>query len=542
MATTDEYPRLPPFRSDVTGWAVWARLGAYVAVVAMLVSVCVQFHHRMGKTLREADEADRAYDKALAAWREDPDDPARRAKVLRIMTVVREVDRTNGAIPRWSGPVRRFWAGENIYKPLRGAGISDPLTGELLGGKTKPPKRKLTPGMSVEQITRRPIQMHPNMPFVVILLTPFAYLPLQVCVAVVNALRILALIASIFAVASAANNRRHRMDEWVVGLAVLLAAPLIISDFQHGNTNMFVLLAIAGHLWLYRKGHDFAAGAALAMAVCLKMTPALFGLYWLYQRNWRLLAGLVVTLGVAVVAVPMLAVGPARYGELTGSWLNNLILPALLKGRPFPQHVNQSLPGVFCRLLMHGNIYYNPDNVAVAGKFGYINIASLSPAAGRWILTILKAAIVAVMAWAIGWKKLARDDARRGLHYGLIVAGMLILNQRTWDHHAVILLIAYVSIWYVLAYGRFGRGVRILCLVLTAAAGVINWLMGKSLFVAMFGKDRGKEVADIVEAWGPTFLHFVLIFAVCVILLRALAAADRGEDTLFSPTRIPLRG
>ena len=542
MAEMDDNPRLPPFRSDVTGRAVWGRLAAYVAFVAMLLVVCVQYHQLMGRTLGRAEEADGAYHTALAAYRADPDDPAKRAKVLRTMTAVRVVERTKGAIPRWSGAVRQFWAGENIYKPLRGAGIGDPLTGELLPGQTPPSPPELTPGPTIEHITRRPDQMHPNMPFVVILLTPFAYLPLQVCVAAVNSLKILALVASIFAAASAANNRRHRMDEWVVGLAVLMAVPLILSDFQHGNTNLFVLAAIAVHLWLYRRGHDLAAGAALAMAVCLKMTPALFGLYWLYQRNGKLLAGLIVTLGVAAIAVPILAVGPARYGELTGSWLDNLILPALLKGRPFPQHINQSLPGVFWRLMMHGNIYYNPDDAPVAGKFDYINFLSLSPAAGRWVLTVLKAGVVAVMAWAIGWKKLPRDDARRGLHYGLIVAGMLILNQRTWDHHAVTLLIAYVGIWYALAYARIGRGVRVLCLAMTCAAGVITFLMGKSLFTALFGTDRGKEVADVVEAYGPMLLHFLLISAVCVILLRALAAADRREDTLFSPTRVPLRG
>jgi len=542
MAAMDDNPLLPPFRSDVAGRALWARLGAYVAVVAMLLTVCVQYHSRLAKLLRKAEDADQAYYKALAAWQEASDAPAELAKVQRTMEAVRNVKRTKGAIPRWTGAIRRFWAGENIYKPLRGGGVCDPLTGELLPGESTPPKPTLTPGQTIEEITRRPIQMHPNMPFVVILLTPLAQLPPQACVFAVNALRILALVASIFAVAAVANHRRHRMDEWVVGLAVLFAATLILSDFQHGNTNMFVLAAIAGHLWLYRKGHDFAGGAALAMAVCLKMTPALFGLYWLYQRNGKLLAGLVVTLAVAGIAVPMLAVGPARYGELTGSWLGNLILPALLKGRPFPHHINQSLPGVFTRVMMHGNIYYNPDDVTVAEEFGYINIVSLSPAVARVVLTILKAAVVGVMAWAIGWKKLPRDDARRGLHYGLVVAGMLILNQRTWDHHAVILLIAYVAVWYALAYARVGGGTRILCLVLTMAAGVITWVTRKGSFQALFGKDRGGDVADIFEAYGPTFVHFVLIFAVCVILLRALAAVDRREETLFSPKRIPLRG
>ncbi len=542
MTDAADSPRLP-FKFESTGrWAARARVAAWVALFAMLAAVCVQHHLRVRKNFRRARVKDRAYYKALAEHQADPDDPDKESKAVRAMKVARWAKRSKGAIPRWSTAVRQFWAGENIYRPLRGGQVSDPLTGEILPGKTKPPQAHLRLGAPVEELVRQPTRMHPNMPFVVILLTPFAYMSVQVCVAAVNALKVLALVASIFAVSSAANNGRHRMDEWVVGLAVLFAAPLIISDMQHGNTNMFVLAALAGHLWLYRRGNDLAAGAVLAMAVCLKMTPALFGVYWLYQRNWKLLAGLAVTLAVAVIAVPMLALGRVRYGELTGNWLDNLILPALLKGRPFPQHVNQSLPGVFWRLMMHGNIHYNPDDYAYAREFGYINMVSLSPAVGRWVLTVLKAAIVAVMAWAIGWKKLPRDDGRRGLHYGLVATGMLILNQRTWDHHAVILLIAYVGIWYALAYGRMSSSARITCLALTGLAGVVNWLMGKSLFVAFFGSERGKEVANIVEAYGPTFLHFVLIFAVCVVLLRALAATDRRGEALFSLKRIPLRG
>jgi len=321
---------------------------------------------------------------------------------------------------------------------------------------------------------------------------------------------------------------------------VLFALPLVISDIQHVNTNLFVLGLIAVHLWLYRRGRDAWAGAVLALAVCLKMTPVLFGLYWLYQRNWRLLGGLVAALAVMVVAVPLTVLGPGRFTELTGSWLGNLIVPGLLKAKPFPIHVNQSLPGVFCRLFMRGNIYYNPDDFAVAPRFGYINLISLPLAVGRYVLMGLKLSILAVAAWAVGWAKLPRDDARRGLHYGLVAAAMLILNQRTWDHHAVVLLVAYLAIWYVLAYGRFDRRVRVACLVMMLVAGGLNWLMGKSLFTLLAGRARGRELADIVEAYGPAFVHFVLIFVLCVVLLRALRATDRAGRTLFSSRRQPL--
>ena len=513
------------------------RTAVYVAFCLTLVIVCVQFHSRTARCLRKADKADRQYNAALAAHRANPTEQSR-LKVQALAEKVISVDRSKGAAARWAGAVRGFWAGENIYRAPAGKGLADPLTGELPAGTALPAGPAPPPfGASVEQMTQGRTVLHPNMPFVVILLTPLSQLPPQGLAMAFNMLKVLALLGAIFAAAAAVNHGRHRMGEWVVGLGVLFALPLIISDFQHGNTNVFVLAAIAGHLWLYRRGRDGAAGAMLALAVCLKMTPVLFGLYWLYQRNWRLLGGLVIGLAVMVVAVPLAALGPARYVLLTGAWLENLIFPALLRAQPYPIHINQSLGGVFWRLLMHGNIYYNPEDDVVASQFGYINFIALTPAAGRWILLGAKAAIVAVMAWAVGWRKLPRDDARRGLQWGLVLAGMLILNQRSWDHHAVILLIAHLAIWHALAYGRFARRRRIATLVWTFVAGALVWLMSKSLFIPFFGRRRGDEIADLVEAYGPTFVHFVLIFVLCVVLLRTLRAERPDGADIYAAQR-----
>ncbi|OPX23748.1 MAG: hypothetical protein B1H04_03380 [Planctomycetales bacterium 4484_123] len=547
MAVRDESPLRLPFKSELPPSLGWLEVAAWALFFAVLAGVCVQVHVKTARNLARGRRADWAYYWALGAWRRAPDDPAKRAAVLKAARAVRSVKRHKGAIPRWRSAVRQFWAGRNIYRSHATNVAADPLTGQPLPGQARPasasaPAREqwLRLGAPAEELAERPVHLHPNMPFVVILLSAFAYLPPQICLAVVNVLKIVALLGAICAAAAAVNNGRHRMDEWVVGLAVLFALPLIISDIQHVNTNLFVLGLLAVHLWLYRRGRDGWAGVVLALAVCLKMTPALFGLYWLYQRNWRLLGGLVAALAVMVVGLPLVALGPTRFTELTGSWLANLIVPGLLKARPYPIHINQSLPGVFCRLVMHGNIYHNPDDFAVAPRFGYINFLSLPLAAGRYVLMGLKLLILAVAAWAVGWAKLPRDDARRGLHYGLVAAAMLILNQRTWDHHAVVLLISYLAIWYVLAYGRFGRRRRVACLVVMLAAGALNWLMGKSLFTLLAGRARGRELADIVEAYGPAFVHFVLIFILCVVLLRALRATDRAGRTLFSSRRQPL--
>ncbi len=517
--------------------ARFLRVSTYVIIFAAIVVPCVQIQVISSRLRKKGIAADEAYVLARTAYQADPSG-ANRSAMEEAAGVVVTCKRTKGAIARWSKAVRKFWAGENIYGGLHRVG--DPLTGELLPGKTLRPDKPLAVGGSPEELRDRPLWLHPNMPFVVILLTPLAYLPVAIQVGVVSLLKLATLAGALLGAAAIVNHRRHRMGDWVIALAALMVLPLAISDIQHGNTNVFVLGAIVLHLWLYRRGRDAWAGVALALAICLKMTPALFAVYWLYQRNWRLLGWTVASLVGMAVVVPLVAMGPGSYQLMMGSWLENLVLPGLLRGAPYPEHINQSLWGVFSRVFMRGNIFYNPDDVAVAEEFGYINVLSLSPMVARVILTTLRVGILALMAWAIGWRKLPRDDARRGLHYGLIVTAMLILNQRTWDHHAVILLVAYAAAWYALAYGGFSRGCRIGCLAGVTVAALIGWVMGKSLFTALAGREAGKALAKVVEAWGPTFAHFVIMLLVTAVLLIALRRTGRRGEGVYTDKRIPL--
>lgn len=410
-----------------------------------------------------------------------------------------------GAIGRWSYAVREFWAGKNIYR-------RPDETNDDVGQK----------------------RLHPNMPFTVILLTPFAYMPVPAMALTFNVLKVAALIASLLMAAQIAGHGRRRIPDWVLGLAVLWAALLIVGDIQHGNTNSFVLFAIVLHLWLYRRGRDLGAGAALTVAICLKMTPALFVLYWLYQRNWKLLVGVVAATVLLAVVIPGAAVGPERYATVTRTWMNNLILPGLVKGAWYPIHINQSLPGVASRYFFaepspNGDIFWNPDDYEYGQhpKSGWIAVASLSEQTVKMIVRVGQVLILALMAWSIGWRKLPRDDGRRALHYGLVVTAMLLMNQRTWDHHAGILLLATVAIWQGLAYGRMSNARRWTAFLLLLAAGLCIWLSRSEavkLFAKIAGgsKDDGEHWKNMVEAYGAVFLHFVLLFAAGVVVALGL--------------------
>ena len=490
------------------GWATAARIGGYVIIFGAILTSIIQFQYLTVRNLRDAARFDSQH----------PHLTDRQAAELGLD---RPKDHA-GAIARWRTAVRQFWAGGNIYRG------QDP---------------------DAEQ----DVWLHPNMPFTVILLTPFAYLPPPAMAAVLSAAKALVLLAAFWAAVRLANHGGLRVPDWVVFLALAYAVMPIVGDIRHGNTNVFVLGAIVLHLWLYRRGRDIAAGTGLALAVCLKMTPALFVLYWLYQRNWKLLGAAAVALAVFTVVIPLGAcigiqgfhakAGVDHFATLNSTWLDNLILPGLVKASWYPIHINQSLPAVTGRYLLGpdsgnsagngGNVFWNPDDVLYslrdANKDQWINVASLPESQVKWIIRLLQFAVVGLMAWAIGWRKLPRDDGRRALHYGMVVLGILILNQRTWDHHGAILPIASLAVWYALCHGRFGRGLRWTCLLLVILAGPMIVLPGVAgaMDRLLGGTSRAaKHVADVVDAYGPRLLHYLLMLVAAALLSAALRKSE----------------
>lgn len=421
-----------------------------------------------------------------------------------------------GALGRWTVAAKNMWEGENIYHLKR------------------PAKRVVT--------TRKCVTLHPNMPFTVILLSSFVYLPWWLATATFTFVKIIVVLCSFFMISSICSHKGKKIPDWVVALGIAWALVLIVSDIQHGNTNCLSLGAIVFHLWLYRKGRDMAAGLALALAICLKMTPALFILYWLYQRNWKLLTGCFAGGAMMVVAIPSVLLGYGYAMELTGTWFDNLVLKNA-GGSWHPIHTNQSIVGTMSRYFIAdekaGNIFWDPES-GLTGSH-WITIVNLGPGITRGIIVGCQLAVVAAIAWAVGIRKLARDDGRRGLHYGMVVIGMMLLNQRTWDHHAAVILPACVAVWYAIAYGEISLRARRVLFGLLMSMGMLLWLSSGELlkkYAGMLGYEDEDFGADVLLAYGPRFWCFVIIFAVTV----ALCVLMRRQESPYADTRQTLSG
>lgn len=517
--TQTNHPRwaLPydsPLPSDPkkAGWVKIARVAAYVLLAAAMIVPVIQF--QVGTA-----DAQKKLKEKLAKVQQSPKAPTEPIKT------------TKGAFGRWRKACRQYWDGENIYRLPTQPG--QPV-----------PQRRHVEGDDIDFSGE--VYLHPNTQLTVILLSPFAYLPVETAALAYNLLKMLAFLATLWMLASMAGHRQQKIPDWVLGLGLLWSILLVMADFQHGNTNTFVLAAIVLHLWLFRKGRDYSAGAALALAVCLKMTPAFFALYWLYQRNWKLLGGLAVAMVIAIVLVPLASsvaiehgnmdAGLDHYVQTTTSWWENLIKPGLVKGAWYPVHINQSLSGMLSRMFLsgpNGDMEWNPDDTPyyeTQTDHGWITLVDLPEPTVKMIFRVCQFVIVTLLAWAIGWRKLPRDDGRRLLHWGLLGIGMLLLNQRTWDEHSAVMLLASAGCWQAITFGRMSTAARKWALALVLVAGPLIWLSGGELFSQLakaFGKDKatGEHWGNVFKAYGPTFWHFLLMLAAGVLLAVALRKA-----------------
>ncbi len=463
--------RLPYATTPLARKDAWVRQAAYVAIALLFLALVYQFHRGTIKQIRKAAEAQAA-------------------------GVTEGVKQHKGAIGRWRFDVQQFWKGQNIYLAPQ------------------------PPGQEVDRPNDAWQAKHPNMPVVVMMLTPFYALSPPMTALAWNVLKLAALVAMVLMTVAVVNHDDRRMPDWAALLAFLAAANFLVADFQHGNTNVFVAAAVVGHCYAWRRGHDLLAGVILALAICLKLTPALFVLYWLWQREWKLLASTLVAL-TALILSPALLTGWSFYAESMDTWWGSTVAPGLTGGQWYPASINQSIPGMVARYFLggdNGNFLWAPDDEPVPSEFAWITVIDLGPRWAKRLLQALQAIVVLASLWAIGLRRLPRDDGRRALHYGLIVAMIMLLNQRTWDHHAAPLILAYFAI----AYAAWGANAtrtwrrRIGYTLLVACA--LTLVSGDDPMKLLFGEHG----SDRASAYGTTFWHFLAVWILGVIATRKL--------------------
>lgn len=368
----------------------------------------------------------------------------------------------------------------------------------------------------------------PYPPTVLVLLYPLTFMPLSAAGAIFAAAKIAAVIAAACFAVAALHRDDHPVRLGVFLVAALFSAGPVISDIQHGNINVFVLLTLTACWYAWTIRRDVLAGLLLALAITIKITPALLLLYFLYRRQWRLTAAAAIGLVLFALVLPALVFGPARNTDLLVAWFDMLAAPYVLHGYITDAVINQSLPGVLVRWFrMTGFVPLEDLSVEESFAWGTEHMTRPATLTGVIVLRGAGLTLLALLAWLCRSPLRDRRDPRLALECALVLLAMLLLSERTWKHHMVTLLFVYLALWHVLVSWPFSKpftaafvtGLTLQFLFLEATSS--------DLLEALLGERSGEATADAFLNTGLPFLALLLAFAQTAVLQRRVSALLR---------------
>lgn len=354
----------------------------------------------------------------------------------------------------------------------------------------------------------------PTPPLVLAFLTPFASMPNWLGALLWAIIKLAAAVGAIWLVFKAISRADRPLPLGVGLIAVLFGLRPLISDMQHGNINILVLLPLGLTLYLWVSKRNLAAGLALGLAVAMKLTPALLGLYYLYRRQWSVVIGLLIGVIVFGFVVPAAMLGPGKTIDYFQGWYGVMIEPVVVGGWVTFQAENQSLPGTVLRWLVAGGAT-DLERIDQDGmlKYGSMDLAQASEAWARWLVKALQLGVVAALVWLCRTPFSNRKDPRVALEFALVLLAMLILSERTWKHHCVTFVIVYAALWYALTCFDWSVYYRRLFAAGLGVQFALLSLSGRGIL--------GESIADEFLYGGVVFIGIVLCFVQAAWLLRS---------------------
>jgi hypothetical protein len=186
--------------------------------------------------------------------------------------------------------------------------------------------------------------------------------------------------------------------------------------FQCGQASLLVLFLLAGGLWAFARGRDAAAGALVAVAAAVKITPAILVIFFLAARRLRAAAW------AAAAFAATLAISVAGAG-----WANHVtfaadIAPVLARGAA--TFANQSLAGALDRIALRVTM----NAFELVDEPGWLKAATRGLAA-----VLLLASILAARRLALA--------GRGAAGFSLVVLASLLASPISWEHHFVAALL-----------------------------------------------------------------------------------------------------
>ncbi len=265
-------------------------------------------------------------------------------------------------------------------------------------------------------------------PFVAFCFIPFALMPFKPALLLFSIAGMLALGTGVWAF-FADEERTTRRDFTVAGLLITFSFFPVYYSLYLGQVNALLFLCLALVLYFSRRGRPWWAGFFIALAVLIKIYPAVFMVFFAVKRQFKPVVAAMAFM-IVLGAVSLIVCHPSMYVSYISQ-----VLPRQSEGGAF--YRNQGLSGLCARLLSSND---------------YVKALTNSPALARGL------GVVAGVFVLVGALYVA---ARRGggrltgdLEFGLCLVATLLALPKSWEHYAVLLLFAYFAILRLVAYAQ----------------------------------------------------------------------------------------
>ncbi len=265
-------------------------------------------------------------------------------------------------------------------------------------------------------------------PFAAFCLIPFALLPYRPALLLFSVISLLALAAGVgafFANEEIANRR----DFILAGLLITFSFFPVYYSIYMGQINALLFLCMALALYFARRGSDWPTGFFIAVAVLVKIFPAVLIPFFAVKRQFKIVIAALVSM-VVLGAVSLTMCHPSLYITYVSQ-----VLPQKVEGGAF--YRNQGFSGLFARLLT--------DNI-------YVNALANRPALAHG-LSSLAGALVLVAALGVAARH-GSNASSIDLDFGLCLVATLLALPKSYEHYAIVLLFAYFAIIRLVSHAQ----------------------------------------------------------------------------------------
>jgi hypothetical protein len=353
--------------------------------------------------------------------------------------------------------------------------------------------------------------VHNYLPFFPILMIPWSFLPLRVAVVAFTflSLGLLALTAVMADVLLHERLGPRPRRATLITLGLMLA--YVHSCAVLGAVGLLLTFLVVATWFLFERGREWPAGAALGLATLIKVVPGLLILFFLLKGRWRVAVAAVAVCAVLGVGLPLASLGAPEFvrqheGFYARAVREHSAWATIVGDQPRKVfYKNNALPTVLRRLLTPINSA--PDD---KGTQLFINVADLPRRVifgvyAAVMLVFLAGSVAAALCPPRGQVHDADEVPALRAQFGVWCCLMLLASPLLWIHY---LPMAYWPLAVVVDRAERQRETRGQASRWCVAALLI-WLLGAMLLAWPAARAAGAQLAALACLWlAATILAF----------------------------------